>query len=248
MTLYFEQNDQENITPMRRPYRPNLNALAGDDGIEGRFNNAPLSLAPVWQTTPQEWQPPALRIFQRWAGVLHPDPSTEAVMPPLKLPPVEGWEIQLWQPPPPWSIRNSPFVVGAGATAHGDDGIVAIFVPPWQFATPLKTFPDIQSRADAATPSYNAGPQVGSIKSQPNITVPTLLKAGPGTLFSIITTTAGSVAGAVYDSNSIAGAAAANEVSPIPTSGGPIFLFEWPCQYGIVVVPGAGQVLSAKWV
>jgi hypothetical protein len=246
MTLYFEQNDQENVTPMRRPYRPNLNALAGDDGIEGRFNNAPLSLAPVWQTTPQEWQPPTLRFWQRYAGIMRADVVSRAEFGSGIIPFAGGWEVLAFQPPVPF-VTSKARMLG-GSTARGDDGIASILIPPWQFATPLKTFPDVQSRADAAIPSYNAGPQVGSIKSMPNITTPTLLKAGPGTLFSIITVAAGTTAGAVYDSNSIAGAVAANEISPIPTSGGPIFLFEWPCQYGIVVIPGAGQILSVKWV
>src|SRR5579863_8160373 len=102
MTLYFEQNDQENVTPMRRPYRAPLNALAGDDGIEGRFNNAPLSLAPVWQTTPQEWQPPALRQYLRYAGVMRADVVGRAEFGSGIVQFAGGWEIQPMQPPAPW--------------------------------------------------------------------------------------------------------------------------------------------------
>ena len=111
----------------------------------------------------------------------------------------------------------------------------------------FSSFPNNQANPASATPSYNAGPQIGAIYSLPNITEPTLLKASPGTLFAITLVAGGSVAGGFYDCNIIAAASQATQVSPIPTTGGPVFLFEWPCQYGIVIVPGAGQVLAAKW-
>lgn len=246
MTLYFEQNGQEGFVGRRIP--PRNSAMIGDDGTQARFNNAPLSLAPPWQTTPQEVAPPALRQYRRIGGILPGDASDwNDTTGPLKVAFREGWQIQFFQPPAPFGRQQSPFVLGAGAGAKGDDGIGAVFVPPWQMASPLKSFPDIQSNVAAAIPSYNAGPQIGSISSMPNITTPTLLKGTPGTIFSVIVIAAGSIAGALYDATSVAAANAANQIAPIPTSGGPIFLFEWPCQYGIVLIPGAGQTLSAKW-
>lgn len=157
-----------------------------------------------------------------------------------------GWSVDAFQPRVPG--KNAQRLAAALFRGEMDSQPDFIFIPPWVMATPRGTFPNNQANAAAATPSYNAGPQVGSISSMPNITAPTLLKANPGTLFAITVVVAGSQAGGVYDCNTLGAAVQATQVSPIPTTGGPLFLFEWPCQYGIVVIPGAGQVLAAKWV
>jgi hypothetical protein len=221
---------------------------AGDSGTQARFNNDPLTIAPVWQTTPQEWQPPAIRYSLKSAGLMRADIVSRAEFGPAILPFAGGWDIQPIQPPAPFSIRSSPFVLLAAATARGDDGIGGILIPPWAFAKPLTTFPDIQSNVAAAIPSYNAGPQVGAIKSQPGIAVPTVLKATPGTIFTVIVNTAGTGAGAIYDASSVAAASSANQICGIPSTANTIVLLEWPCQNGIVLIPGAGQILAAKLV
>ena len=170
-------------------------------------------------------------------------PRDEWFLSKLAIPFAEGWKIELFQPP----VVSRKASAVAAATQRGDEGNQFILIPPWLMASPRATFPNYQANPAAATPSYNAGPQVGSISSMPNIINPTLLKASPGTLFAIVVVAGGTGAGAFYDCNSIAAASSLTQVSPIPTSGGPLFLFEWPCQYGIVVIPGAGQVLAAKW-
>ena len=54
MSLFFEQQSGE-VVGRRIPRI----VTGGDDGTQAQLNNAPLSLAPKWQTSPQEWQPPA---------------------------------------------------------------------------------------------------------------------------------------------------------------------------------------------
>lgn len=70
---------------------------------------------------------------------------------------------------------------------------------------------------------------------------------GEGRLFSIAVTTAGA-AGAVYDSPTTAAVAAANLMFAIPAVVG-VYNFEggFPFNQGLVVTPGAGQVVSVSY-
>ena len=242
MTLYFEQNDQENTTPMRRPFRAPLNALAGDDGIEGRFNNAPLSLAPVWQTTPQEWQPPAIRYFQKYAGLMRSPTVTIDDVGPFIAPFKSGWDVQPVQPP----ARIGTALMRSAAIALGDPGNQFIFIPPWTQAAAASTFPDYQNRAAGAIPSWQAGPPAGAVNTLPNITTPTLLKATPGNLLAVSVIVAGSTAGTINDVNSVS-PSVANQMFVISNTVG-FTEYDWPFQNGILIVPGTGQTVSVKWV
>jgi hypothetical protein len=86
----------------------------------------------------------------------------------------------------------------------------------------------------------------GGTSSQLNITAATLVKATPGRLVKIEVTTAGSAAGAAYDAATTSGNVAANLIAPLPDTVGGIVL-DWPCQNGILIVPGTGQVLSVSY-
>jgi len=233
--------DQGGIVNPPRRSSVAASLMRGDEGNERVMAFPGLGATPFkegWGV--QDVQPPRPRVIERRASIM---PRDEWFQAKLAIPFAEGWKIELFQPPV-LSRRASQV---AAATLRGDDGSEFILIPPWLMASPRSTFPNYQANVAAAIPSYNAGPQVGAIFSMPNIVTPTLLKASPGTLFAIVVVAAGSQAGAFYDCNSIAAASSLTQVSPIPTTGGPLFLFEWPCQYGIVVIPGAGQVLAAKW-
>ena len=240
MSLYFEQQSGEVVA--RRIPRI---VQGGDDGIEARFNNAPLSLAPVWQTTPQEWQPPAARVYQRYAGTMRADVVDRSDIGPFVIPFAEGWKVQQPQPPSPFGPRSGRLIIGA--TARGDDGIIAIFVPPWQFANRAATFPDYQNIAAGAIPSWQAGPPPGAIKSMPNIASPMALKTSPGNLLTINIVVAGSAPGGVYDCVGNF-PSTLNQIAVLPnTVDGKPIVYDWPCQQGILIVPGTGQIVSVKW-
>ena len=57
---------------------------------------------------------------------------------------------------------------------------------------------------------------------------------------------AGSGAGTINDCDTTGAAAAANAIATLPTTAGPIQL-NFPCQLGIVVVPGAGQTIAISF-
>ncbi len=79
-----------------------------------------------------------------------------------------------------------------------------------------------------------------------DITAQTVVKASPGKLFTVSVTTAGSTAGTVNDSATVAGIAAANLVGSFEAVGVYPF-YDWPCAAGIVITPGTGQVLSVSF-
>jgi len=89
-------------------------------------------------------------------------------------------------------------------------------------------------------------PRPGGSASVLNITAATVVKAKPGTLFRISVNTAGSAAGTAYDASTTGGNTAANLIADIPNAVGVVAL-EWPCNNGILIVPGTGQVLSVSF-
>lgn len=78
-----------------------------------------------------------------------------------------------------------------------------------------------------------------------NITAAAVVKAAPGRLVQINVLVAGA-AGTANDCLTTAAAAAANQICTIPAAVGVIKL-QWPCATGIVIVPGAAQVLSVSY-
>ena len=85
----------------------------------------------------------------------------------------------------------------------------------------------------------------GGIKQSYNITAATVVKAAPGRLAFVSVLVAGA-AGAVYDSISTSGNSAANEVFVIPAAVG-IYYLDWPLATGLVVAPGAAQVVAISY-
>lgn len=159
-----------------------------------------------------------------------------------------GFPIQETQMP-------SPIRIGArkgAAIMRGIDGNDAIFSyvpPPIVPIAPRNTvFPNQQSNPAGAIPSYDAGAQIGSISTALGISGAGIyLKHTPGYLFTINVIVAGSAAGAAYDYGGSGPApSSSNEIASIPNTVGQLIL-NWPCQNGIFIVPGTGQVLAAKW-
>lgn len=186
---------------------------------------------------------PRYAFVSRRAAILRGDDGIQTRI--LAKIPQIWWEIGPSHPFQPMPRRTA--YKYSAAVMLGDSGIQFIYYPPLVLAMPRTSFPITPANVASALPSYNAGPQVGSINSTANIGTPVVLKATAGTLFAVTVIVGGSTAGAVHDCASIGAANQGNEICPIPTSGGPLFLLEWPFQNGIVIVPGTDQVLAAKW-
>ena len=92
----------------------------------------------------------------------------------------------------------------------------------------------------------NTGPTLGGAFSQYDISTATLIKSASGVLYRVSVTTAGTTTGAIYDTNATGSIDASNLVAVIPEAVG-VYGFIWPCQTGIVVVPGTSQVLSVSY-
>lgn len=89
-------------------------------------------------------------------------------------------------------------------------------------------------------------PAPGGNASRLNVTAATVVKATPGTVFTVSVTTAGSAAGAVYDAAATSGNTAANLVATLPNTVG-VYSLTFPCSKGILVVPGTAQVVSVAY-
>ncbi len=92
----------------------------------------------------------------------------------------------------------------------------------------------------------NTGPTLGGAFSQYDISTTTLIKSASGVLYRVSVTTAGTTTGAIYDTNATGSVGASNLVAVIPEAVG-VYEFIWPCQTGIVVVPGTSQVISVAY-
>lgn len=92
----------------------------------------------------------------------------------------------------------------------------------------------------------NTGPTLGGAFSQYDISSTTLIKSASGVLYRVSVTTAGTTTGSIYDTNATGSVGASNLVAVIPEAVG-VYEFIWPCQTGIVVVPGTSQVISVAY-
>lgn len=90
--------------------------------------------------------------------------------------------------------------------------------------------------------------QYGSrpVSSLLNITSSTVVKATNGCLVSVNVTTAGAQ-GAIYDITTAGAAAAANEIAIIPAVVGTYYYQCFPFFAGLVIIPGAAQVVSISY-
>lgn len=75
-----------------------------------------------------------------------------------------------------------------------------------------------------------------------------VVKATPGTIWSVNVNTANTVAGGIYDCATVGTATVANLIKAIPIGlVGEILNGPFPCLVGIVVIPGTTGVASASY-
>lgn len=86
-----------------------------------------------------------------------------------------------------------------------------------------------------------------SVATALNVSANTLVKAGAGRIAKVNVTTAGSAAGTINDSDTVANAAAANLIFSIPNTVGS-YSIEFPVFLGLVVKPGTGQIVSVSYI
>jgi hypothetical protein len=86
-----------------------------------------------------------------------------------------------------------------------------------------------------------------AVRTALNIKVPTVVSTRPGRLLRVSVVRAGTKPGAVHDTEALAGAVASSRIATNPRTIA-MYDVDWPCEFGIVVVPGAGQVLAVVFV
>lgn len=96
-------------------------------------------------------------------------------------------------------------------------------------------------------PQYPLVPRAGGSNNTLDITAATVIKATPGTVFTVSVLVAGSTAGAVYDAIATTGNTVADQIAAIPDTVSVVNLNSFPCLNGIVVAPGTGQTLAVAW-
>ncbi len=85
----------------------------------------------------------------------------------------------------------------------------------------------------------------GTITSA-TVTTSTLIVAGKGYIVNFAVTVAGSTAGTIYNSASVAGAAAANALCVVPSAVG-VTQTGQNFSNGLVIVPGTGQSINVTY-
>ena len=83
-----------------------------------------------------------------------------------------------------------------------------------------------------------------------NITSATVVYPSKARLVNIAVVVAGSAAGTANDCATTGAAAASNQVCTIPntiSSAAPVLSIDWPCNTGIVIVPGTGQTIAVTY-
>lgn len=80
-----------------------------------------------------------------------------------------------------------------------------------------------------------------------DITTNTVVKTTSGRVAKISVLVAGSAAGGVYDSKTVAGAAVTNQLAVIPNTVG-VYNIDMPVSNGIVVEPGTGNTVTISFI
>lgn len=100
-----------------------------------------------------------------------------------------------------------------------------------------------QNIAQAINGVASAYINVQGSKNTAGISAATLVKSGQGRIASVSVLVAGA-AGAIYDAN--LAAATTNKIYVIPATLG-VFVVNFPLSFGLVVAPGAAQVVSVSY-
>jgi hypothetical protein len=103
----------------------------------------------------------------------------------------------------------------------------------------------LEAAMDALRSVANVGK--ATVRTMLSINVPTVVSTRPGRLLRVTVVRAGAAPGAVHDTETLAGAGASSRIAIIPRTIA-MYDVDWPCDFGIVVVPGPGQVLAVVFV
>ncbi len=95
-------------------------------------------------------------------------------------------------------------------------------------------------------PVYPFAPSPYGNATALDVSAATVVKSTAGVAVTVQVLTAGTTAGAVYDSTSTTGNSATNQVAAIPNVVGFVSV-QMPCATGIVVAPGSGQVVAVSY-
>jgi len=100
---------------------------------------------------------------------------------------------------------------------------------------------NVASAINSAAQNYS---NIQGAQNTSAISTTTLIKASAGRACSVSVTTAGSSTGALYDSS--LATSLVHEIYVIPAAVG-VYVVNIPTNYGLLVVPGSGQVLTVTW-
>jgi hypothetical protein len=89
-------------------------------------------------------------------------------------------------------------------------------------------------------------PALDDVQHTFNITAGTNVKTTPGKVLKMSVIVAGA-AGTLNDIAAFGSAAVGNQIAVIPAVVG-VYDINWTCTTGIVVVPGAAQVVALEWI
>jgi len=106
----------------------------------------------------------------------------------------------------------------------------------------MTSFQNLVQAVNGIAQTYDENQGTGNLT---NITAATLVKGSPGRIVNVSVLVAGAV-GAIYDVASASGGTAANKLYVIPATVG-VFVVNMPVKYGLVVAPGAAQVVSVSY-
>ncbi len=85
---------------------------------------------------------------------------------------------------------------------------------------------------------------VNGVSTTETISAPTIVKSSPGRIAAVSVTTAGSTTGLIYDSAVLTNLT--KKLYVIPDTVG-FYSVPLPANYGVVVVPGTGQIVTLSW-
>lgn len=105
----------------------------------------------------------------------------------------------------------------------------------------LSVFRNVVQAINNAAQTYL---NVQGAQNRAAIAAATLLKSGPGRIAVISVTTAGAATGIIYDAATAT--ATTNPIYIIPMAVG-VYVVNLPYSFGLVVVPGTNQVLTASY-
>ncbi len=102
-----------------------------------------------------------------------------------------------------------------------------------------------------AVPQIGAGGDqivsAGGQRTALGLTTATVVKTGPGRACRVTVVIGGSAAGTINDVATTSGASMLNAVGVLPTTTG-TYQIDWPCQTGIVIIPGVGQTIAIAYL